>query len=165
MIVPVRAAPLFAPAVNATVPFPVPEAPLVTVIHPSFAAAVQAQDAPVVTLTEPDVAPSGIDWLVGAIEYVHAGGGGGGGGGGGAGADCVTVNVCPATVSVPVRAAPVFPAAVKFTDPLPEPEPGAAIDSQPSLAVAVHAHPAAVLTLTEPPPPLASIDWLVGVIE
>ena len=35
--------------------------------------------------------------------------------------DWLTVNVCPATVIVPVRASPVFAATVKFSVPLPLP--------------------------------------------
>ena len=37
-------------------------------------------------------------------------------------AACVTVNVCPAMLDVPVRCAPVFAAAVNVTLPLPEPD-------------------------------------------
>jgi hypothetical protein len=53
--VPVRAAAVFAAATNATVPLPVPEAPLVTVNHGAFEFAVQPQVvAEAVTATEPE---------------------------------------------------------------------------------------------------------------
>jgi len=53
--VPVRAAPVFAATPNATVPLPVPDAPLVTVNHAAFALAVHAQlFAEAVTAIEPE---------------------------------------------------------------------------------------------------------------
>ena len=59
------------------------------------------QPAVVVTVTEgPAPAPAATFTEVGSIEYVHDG----------AGAACVTVKVCPAMVSVPLRALPVFAA-------------------------------------------------------
>ena len=99
--VPVRSAPVFAAIVKSTDPLPVPLAPDVIVNHAALLTAVHAQPAVVVTVTVvpgPPAAP--IDWLVGAIVYAQAGGA----------AACVTVNVWPAIVSVPVRSAPVFAA-------------------------------------------------------
>jgi hypothetical protein len=59
VIVPVRAAAVFTSTVKATVPLPMPEAPLVTVNHAAFALAVQLHVfADAVTATEPDVAVS-----------------------------------------------------------------------------------------------------------
>jgi hypothetical protein len=60
-MVPLRAAPVFKAAVNATVPFPVPAAPLVTVIHASLLAAVQPHAFAVVTLIFPDPPPDPTD--------------------------------------------------------------------------------------------------------
>jgi hypothetical protein len=54
-----------------TVPVPVPDAPDVTVIHGAALDAVQAHDAPVVTVTVVVLAPDTTSWLVGAIEYVQ----------------------------------------------------------------------------------------------
>ncbi len=75
VIVPVRfgavscgVAPLLAATEKLTVPFPVPEPPLVTVIQSAFDAAVHVQLAPVVTLTEPLPPLFDTDWLVGEIE-------------------------------------------------------------------------------------------------
>ena len=53
--VPVRAAPVFAATANATVPWPAPDAALVTVNHAAFARAVHAHVfAEAVIATEPD---------------------------------------------------------------------------------------------------------------
>ena len=68
-----------------------------------------------------------------------------------AAAACVTVKVCPATLSVPVRAdVAVFAVAEKLTVPFPLPGEPAVIASQDAPLVAVHAQPAAALTVTEP---------------
>ena len=98
VIVPLRAAPAFAAALNATVPLPLPDAAPVTVNHEAFDTAVQSHDAPVVTVTAtlPVVTSAAMFWLVGEIEKLHAA------------ASCDTVNVLPAIVNVPLRAAPVL---------------------------------------------------------
>src|ERR1043165_6457828 len=94
--VPVRAPPVFAATVNVTVPVPVRVAPLVIVIQLTLLAAVHAQPDCVVTVTGPPVPPSvGNAWLVGLMVYVHP-------------EFCEIVTVFPATVSVPLRAGPVF---------------------------------------------------------
>jgi hypothetical protein len=54
-----------------TDPFPVSDAPEVTVIHGALLDAVQAHDAPVVTVTVVVLAPAATFWPVGAIEYVQ----------------------------------------------------------------------------------------------
>ena len=76
--------------------------------HDALLVAVQPQPAPAVTATVPDPLVALVDCELGLIAKVH-------------GAACVTVKACPATVSVPVRSAPVFAAMVKFTVPLPLP--------------------------------------------
>jgi hypothetical protein len=87
------------------------------------------------------------------------------GGGGAGGAAWVTVNVWPAMVIVPVRAAPVFAATVKLTDPGPVPAAPAVIVIHDALLTAVHAQvPPAVTAIAVPAPPAASIDSLVGAI-
>jgi hypothetical protein len=140
-----------AATLNATAPLPVPVAPDVTVIHVALLTAVHAHVACVVTFTVPVPPAASTAWLVGAIVYVHAGGGGGAAG-------CVTVNVWPPIVSVPVRAAPVFAAALNVTDPLPVPAAPAVIVIHVALLVAVHAHAACVVTATFPvPPPAATV--------
>src|SRR5205823_1032680 len=95
-------------------------------------------------------------WLFGAIEYVHCGGGGGGGG---TGAACETVNVWPAIVTVPLRAAPLFAATVNATVPLPLPDPPLAIDIHGAFADAVHEQPApSAVTCTVLLPPAGGTD-------
>jgi len=77
---------------------PLPLAPALTVIQASLLAAVQLQPVPAVTVTVPVVATDEVRFdEAGAIVIVQ-----------GAPA-CVTVNVCPPIVSVPVRdVVPVF---------------------------------------------------------
>ena len=71
---------------------PLPLAPALIVIHVALLAAVHAQPVPAVTVTVPVVAADDVRFDdVGAIVNVH-----------GAPA-CVTVNVCPPIVIVPVR--------------------------------------------------------------
>ena len=68
MIVPVRAGPVLAETVNATVPLPVPLAPLVIVIQGVAVVAVHPQPDGPVTVTDVAAPPAaGSDWLVGLI--------------------------------------------------------------------------------------------------
>src|SRR5437764_10466386 len=93
MRVPVRAAAELAAALKLTVPFPLPLAPDVSVIHESLLVDVQVQPEPaemLIGVPGPPVASTA--WLVGLIEAEHP-------------PLCVTVNVWPAMVSVPVRGA------------------------------------------------------------
>ena len=78
----------------------------------------------------------------------------------------LTVTVWFATVNVPVRAAPVFTAALIDTVPFPLPLAPAVIDNHDTLLVAVHAQPEPVVTVTEPVgPPPAAADRVVGLTE
>jgi hypothetical protein len=68
-----------------------------------------------------------------------------------AAAACVTVNVCPAMLSVPVRTdVAVFAVAAKLTVPFPLPGVPPVIDSHDAALVAVQAQPALALTPTAP---------------
>jgi hypothetical protein len=149
--VPVRIAPVFAATVKLTDPAPVPLEPLVTVIQLASLTAVHAQPDCVVTVTGPPVPPAVSNaWLIGEMLYAHA-------------ALCEIVTVCPATVSVPVRAAPVFASTEKVTVPAPVPLAPVTIVIQLTLAVAVHEHPDDVVTeIGEPAPPAAPTDALGG---
>jgi len=70
-----------------------------------------------------------------------------------------TDTVCPATVNDPVRAAPVFTAAVNATVPPPLPVAPDVIVNQDVVVAAVHVHPAAAVTeIDGAAPPLAAID-------
>jgi hypothetical protein len=154
VIVPVRAAPLLAATENPTVPLPVPEAPLEIVTQLAFDPAVHGQvDADAVTPNDPGPPTSATLWTVGEIENVH------GGGGGGAAAACDTVNVLPAAVIVPLRAAPEFAATVNDTLPLPVPELPPETVIHAAFDAAVHAHvPADALTANDPEPPVSTTD-------
>ena len=86
-------------------------------------------------------------WLPGARVIVQGGGG----------AAWETVNVWPPIVSVPLRALPVFAAAVKATVPLPVPDAPLVTVSHGALAVAVHVQlPADAVTAIVPAPPLSA---------
>jgi hypothetical protein len=77
----------------------------------------------------------------------------------------LTVNVCPAIVSVPLRADPVFAATLTPTEPLPVPAAPDVIESQDALLAAVHAQALPVVTATEPVFAFALTFWLCGEIE
>jgi hypothetical protein len=156
--VPVRAAPVFAVMLNPTDPLPLPLAPDVMLIHEALLVAVHVQPLVVETVTGPPApAVAATDSLAGVIEYAHEVD---------VAAAWLTVNVSPAMVSVPVRAAPVFAVTLKLTAPLPLPLAPDVTLIHDALVVVVHAHPLAVETATGPPAPaVAARDSLVGVIE
>jgi len=134
---------VFAATLKLAAPSPVP-LPVTTVTHPALLVAAHAQPAVVVTATLP-VPPAAVNACeVGAMLKEH-----------GAPA-CVTVNVCPATVSVADRALVVmFAATLKAAVPLPVPLAVTAV-SQPALLVAAHAQPSVDVTATLPVPPAAA---------
>ena len=142
--VPVRSPePSFFVMLNVTVPFPLPVAPVTTVIHEAFDCAVHVQPAPAVTAMGGLVAGFLLkDLLVGLMEYEHA-------------ASWFTVNVAPAIVIVPVRAAPALTAEVKVTVPLPLPLVPDVIVSQDVAVDDVQAHPVPAVTATGVPAPPA----------
>ena len=78
-------------------------------------------------------------------------------------APCETVTVCPATVSVPDRAAPpVFAATEYVTVPFPLPlAPDVTVMNE-ALLVAVHAQPEDAVTATVAVPPVFATDCVVG---
>jgi hypothetical protein len=142
--VPVRPVPLLlAVPLNETVPFPVPDEPDVIDNQPAFDDAVHAQPAPAVTVTEPLPPATTTVTVVGATVNVHGT------------ASWLTVNVWPAIVSVPVRDAPVFAPTVKPTGPLPVPDAPELTTIHDAFDVAVHAQPAAAVTVADPVPPAA----------
>src|SRR6185369_16539655 len=129
-----------------TVPLPDrPPAPAIA-IQPSLLTAVHEHSAAVVTLTFCDP-PAFVAVIVsGATTALHA-------------VSCVTVNVCPAAVIVPLRAAPVLAATVNCTVPPPVPLEPEAMAIQAALAVALHAQVPAVFTLNDPEPPPDGTFW------
>ncbi len=147
--------PVFAAALKLTLPLPDPEAPAVTVSHAVLLlTAVHAHPAGAVTATVP-VPP--LDTMlcdVGEIVSVQVT------------PACVTVNVFPAMVKVPVRDdVEVLADALNVTVPLPDPDAPDVMVSHPVLLLtAVHAQPAGALTDTVPVPPLAVTLCDVGEI-
>ena len=79
---------------------------------------------------------------------------------------CVTVNVLPAIVTVPVRDdVLVLAATLRPTLPLPDPlAPDVTVIQPVLLLTAVHVQPLAADTLTVTVPPLEVTLWDVGVI-
>lgn len=75
-----------------------------------------------------------------------------------------TVNVCPAIVTVPVRAAPVLALMASDTDPLPVPEAPDLTAIQEAWLDAVHAHALPVVTETVADPALEPVAWVPGLI-
>jgi len=139
---------VFGSTLNATVPFPDPDPPLVTVIHALLLAAVHGQPAVAVTVLLP-LAPDATNvWLVGDTTGEHES------------PACVTVNVVPATDSVPLRAAPEFGATSNVADPLPDPAAPPVTLIQTLLLTAVHGQPEVIVTVVLPLPPDEVNDWL-----
>jgi hypothetical protein len=127
--------------VNDTVALPEPVAALVSVIHETFEAAVQPHEDGVVMSTLPEPAAAGAGMVVADNEYEHDTDA----------AAWFTVNVCPATVSVPERGdASVLAATENCTVPLSVPDAPAVTVSHETSATAVHAHSAVVVTFTDP---------------
>lgn len=132
-------------------PFPAPDAPVVIVTQAADDAAVHAQPTGVVTLIVPVLASDVTEALVGDIvneQLTPA---------------CVTVNVWPATVIVPVRVRPAaFAATLKPTLPVPLPVPPEVTVIHDALVTAVHAQPEVAVTVNELVPPSAPSDTLEG---
>ena len=152
VIVPVRVVvPVYAATVNVALPDPLPLEPAIMVIHGALLLAVHAQPAPALTVLLP-VPPWLLNvWLVGDVEYEQAA------------PACVTLNVVPAIVSVPLRLViAVFAATVKLVLPGPDPEAPLVTVIHDALLLAVHAQPAPAVTALELVPPAAVNDWLAG---
>lgn len=129
--------PVYSEMDSVTVPRPDPVAPPVTAIQVAVDVAVQLQPSPVETLTDTldgsvPTATLLLDSIV--VHELPA---------------CETVNERPAIVSVPILAnGDVFADAVYWTVPLPVPDPDVTV-SQAVLLVAVQAHVASLVTLTD----------------
>jgi hypothetical protein len=78
---------------------------------------------------------------------------------------CVTVNVCPPAVIVPVREALEFGATVNATIPGPLPLAPAVMPIHGTFEVAVHVHACDVFTAKEPEPPAPGIVCPAAEIE
>ena len=144
---------VLAATVNPVDPEPVPEAPLFTVIQLAPLVAVQPQPAVVVTVDEPVPPVATTDWLFGEIAKEQA-------------AACVTVNVAPAIVSVPVRpVVRVFAAMLNAAVPEAAPVAPPVTVIHAALLMVAQVHPAVAVTALLPVPPAAEIDWLPGEMD
>ncbi len=154
VIVPLRSGPESGATAKVIPPLPLPVAADVIVIHGAFDTAVQPHDASdAVTDTLPLPPADGNPWLVGAIEYEH-------------GAASVTVKVCPAIVTVPVRAGPAFGSTFSATVPGPVPVAPPVTVIHGAFDAAVQAQDGSdVETDTDAGPPAAGTGCDVGAIE
>lgn len=144
---------VFAATVNVTVPLPDPVALPVMVIQAALVVAVQAHPAAVVIENDPLVPATGTACSVGAIAYEHEP----------VAAACVTETVWPAIMIAPVRwAVVVFGATVKVRVPFPASLVAPVSVIHGVLVNELHAHPAAVVIVTEPVPPAAGTDCDIG---
>jgi hypothetical protein len=136
---------VLAVAVTVTVPLPEPVPPLVIDSHDEFSDAVHVQPVPAVTVTVP-LPPAATMFDPADKAIVHDT------------PNCVTVTVCVPTVTVALRDdVDVLAVAVTVTVPLPEPLAPLAIESHVAFSDAVHAQPVAVVTVTVPLPPAATM--------
>ncbi len=144
----------FAPMLKVVDPFPLPLAPPVTVIHAALVTEDHVHPVGEVTAADPFAPDAPADWLEGVIPYVQGA------------AACVTVNVCPAIVSVPVRGEILgFEAMLIETVPLPSPLVAPTSVSHAALLVADHVQPGAAVTFVEVDPPAAAAWNEPGAIE
>ena len=152
-IVPVRELPLeFVVTLKMTHPDPVSS--VLVVIHGAVVVATHEQADPVVTNVLLAPASGGMFRVVGfnvKLQLLPA---------------CVTVNVRPAIVSVPVRSVETSVRSTRNdTEPALEPLAPPVITIQGALLVAVQLHPVVVDTKVEPVPPFAPVDSATGAIE
>jgi hypothetical protein len=156
-IVPIRDVPAgLAAAENATVPFPLPLAPPVTLSQAGVpVAAVHVQPAGALTAVVPLTAFAPTETLVGASEYVHGA------------PDWFTVKVCPPTEIVPWRACDEgFASTSNVNASLPLPlAPLVTVSHNGALLTAVQLHPSGELTDVDPVVPAAVTVVLAGDIE
>jgi len=143
--VPLRSGPELAAMLKFTVPLPLPDAPDVIVRKDELLDAFHAHPAGVVTdvLLELEPAPAARD--IGLIENVQP-------------PACVTVNVCPAIVSVPVRCGPELDPMLKVVVPFPLPDAPVCTVMNAALLDALHVQPAPAVTLLLPDPLPAPTD-------
>lgn len=153
--VPFRGAPVFAAALNRTVPLPLSLGAVVMVSHDvALLTAVQAQPIGPVTFTAwLFAAPAPIENVSGLTPRLHST------------PPWLTVTVWPATVSVALRlTVPLLAVKLKPTDPLPEPDAPEVIviHDASGLLVAVQLHDDPLVTVTVWLPALADTSNDVG---
>jgi hypothetical protein len=141
--------PVFAAIVMNATPAPDPEPVNVTQVAPVHEDHAHPDGPVTVIVPPPPIAASVI--VTGLTVNVHAP------------AASVTVNVEPAIVSVADLAAVVVLAATVYpTLPVPVPLAPAEIVTHDAPLVAIQLHPAVVVTVTAPVPPMPGSEWLAG---
>jgi hypothetical protein len=171
--VPVRAAPVLAAMVYATVPLPLPDVPEVIAIQAALDAAVHAQPPPVESATTPFLPSAGATSPGAAKANVQGAGPGGGGsgvgGGGGVGvgegggtASWRMVTTSEPTITVPVRSGPALAAIVSVIDAERVPDPLAVIVIHGAWLIAFHEQPVSVSTAIATLPPVDGTVALAG---
>jgi hypothetical protein len=146
--VPWRGAPVFCAITNWTLPLPLPDAPLLIVIHESVVDAVHEQPALAVTLTTTGSPPLPTPLFVGFNTYEHP-------------PACVTVKVSPPAVIVAVRGGPLLAPAEYRTVPFPLPFALLITVSHDALLATDHAQPSLDRMSNAPlPPPAGAVAEL-----
>jgi hypothetical protein len=141
--------PVFAAIVKSATPAPDPEPVNVIQLAPVHEDHAHPDGPVTVIVPPPPIAASVM--VSGLTVNVHAA------------AASVTVNVQPAIVIVADLAAVVgLAAAVYPTLPVPVPLAPVEIVTHDAPLVAIQLHPAVVVTVTEPVPPVARSDWVAG---
>jgi hypothetical protein len=146
-----RAGPVVGATANWTVPFPLPLPPLAIVIHDTPLVAVHPHSGAVVTATVPEPPVLATECDSGLMPNVQP-------------ELWLIANGRPAMVSVPLRAGPVVGATPNWTVPFPLPLLPLATVIHGALLVAVHPHPAAVVTATVPEPPVLATEYDSGLM-
>jgi hypothetical protein len=150
--VPLRIGPVFGWTSSCAVPLPDPLAPFAIAIHGALLAAVHEQSGAIVTLTfwgPPDAGAGTVSGVTEALQPVS----------------WLIVNVWPAVVITPLRAAPGFAPTVNWTVPDPLALAPDVMLIHPKFALAVHAQEPLAVTPNEPDPPAAGIVALGGATE
>lgn len=149
---PERAAPVFAVTEYVTDPLPVPDDGLPMVIQLSGVVADHEQPCEVeIVMGPPEPLPAGSVCVAGLIDSAHD-------------PFCVAVKTWSPIVKLPTRTVPTLAAAANVTDPLPLPFAPAVTDSHASLLLAIHPHPACVVTAIVPVTPAGSSVCAIGLM-
>jgi hypothetical protein len=131
---------------------PDPLAPFEIVTHGALLAAVHEQSGAVATLTFWAPPAAGAGTVSGVTEALQP-------------VSWLTVNVWPAVVMRPLRAAPGFAPTVNWTVPEPVALAPDVMLIHPTFALAVHPHEPLVVTPNEPDPPAAGTIRFGGAME
>jgi hypothetical protein len=148
-IVPVRAGPVTGAILNLIVPPPLPDVWPVSAIHDAPLDAVHSQPSAAPMVADPLPPPAPKDCDNGPTSKLQP-------------FDCVSVTLCPATSTVPVRVGPLVGSTTIRAAPGPAPVVPSVTRAQSTLLAAVHGHPAPVVTAMVVVPPDAPVPYASG---